>query len=73
MELGICIFIYQCMFQEEATSSTSQVMGMLQPYIDMAKERVTEPLVEDPNTDKAIKGKAIITCTEVEVQSTMMV
>jgi len=42
--------------QEEATSSTSQVMGMLQPYIDMAKERVTEPLVEDPNTDKAIKG-----------------
>ena len=35
---------------------------MLQPYIDMAKERVTEPLVEDPNTDKAIKGKEIITC-----------
>lgn len=50
----------QCLFQEEATSSTSQVMGMLQPYIDMAKERVTEPLVEDPNTDKAIKGKEII-------------
>ena len=33
---------------------------MLQPYIDMAKERVTEPLVEDPNTDKAIKGNAIV-------------
>ena len=46
---------------------------MLQPYIDMAKERVTEPLVEDPNTDKAIKGKAIVKCTEVEVQSIMMV
>ena len=46
---------------------------MLQPYIDMAKERVTEPLVEDPNTDKAIKGKATVKCTEVEVQSIMMV
>ena len=64
MDLGICIYAYQCqcMFQEEATSSTSQVMGMLQPYIEMAKERVTEPLVEDPNTDKAIKGKEIMMC-----------
>jgi len=43
--------------QEEATStSTSQVTAMLQPYIEMAKEKVKEPLVEDPNMDKAIKG-----------------
>jgi len=43
--------------QEEATStSTSQLTAMLQPYIEMAKEKVKEPLVEDPNMDKAIKG-----------------
>lgn len=46
------------MLQEEATStSTSQLTAMLQPYIEMAKEKVKEPLVEDPNMDKAIKGK----------------
>lgn len=44
--------------QEDATpsSTSSQLTSMLQPYIEMAKEKVMEPLVEDPKQDKMIKG-----------------
>lgn len=44
--------------QEDATadSTSSKLTSMLQPYIEMAKEKVMEPLVEDPKQDKMIKG-----------------
>jgi len=38
------------------SSTSSQLTSLAMPYVNMAKEKLQEPLVADPNTDKAIKG-----------------
>ena len=49
--------MYMNSLQEATSTSTSQLTAMLQPYIDVVKEKVKEPILQDPNQDKALKGK----------------
>jgi receptor expression-enhancing protein 5/6 len=37
-------------------AAVNGVQGVVQKYLDLAKEKLMEPVVEDPNVDKALKG-----------------